>query len=93
MILVSPPPTPPTHTRVFCQILNPAASSIMRAAGIPILDPYTAIRTHCGGVPPTSGCKNEPTWGTQCWCPHCPGEGYVWLTNSTLASPLRAMLV
>ena len=77
---------------VIRTVLNPAAAAIMAAAGIPTLDPYTAIRTKCGGTPPTKGCEAEPAWGADCWCPHCPNGGYPWLTNSTLAAPIRALL-
>ena len=80
-----------TDDEVIRTVLNVAAGKIMAAAGIPVLDPYTAIRAKCGGTPPTKGCESEPSWGADCWCPHCP-PGYSWLTNSTLAAPIRAML-
>jgi len=47
----------------IANILNVNATAIMAAAGIPVIDPYTAIRTKCGGTLPTKGCQNEPTWG------------------------------
>lgn len=77
---------------VIHTVLNMEASAMMQRLGVPMLDPYSAIRTKCGGTPPTKGCETEPSWGSDCWCPHCPA-GYAWLTNSTLAGPIRAMLV
>jgi hypothetical protein len=73
------------------QGLNAAAAGVMAELGVPTLDPYTAIRQYCGGTPPTPGCEAQPSWGGDCWCPHCP-SGYSWLTSSTLAAPIRAML-
>ena len=76
----------------IASILNPAAVNIMAARGIPVLDPHTPVREHCGGVLPTKGCANEPGWGGDCFCPHCP-PGYAWLVNGTLAGPIREMLM
>ena len=73
--------------------LNVAARVVMAAAGVPVLDPYDAIRVKCGGTPPTSGCPSMPAWGNTCWCPHCSSDGYEWLTTSLLAPAIRAMLL
>ena len=60
--------------------LNAAARTIMARWGVPVLDNYGAIRAHCGGTPPTSGCNAEPSWGTD-WC--------VWYRRAGRAAPAR----
>lgn len=69
------------------QSLNNVALSIMQKYKIPVLDVHKSIVNKCG-VPPQSSCFNT----ANCYCPHCPGEGYVWLAQSTIAPAIRAML-
>ena len=72
--------------RTINATLNAAARSIMAAAGVTVLDPYAAIRGHCGGAPPTPGCHAEPSWGAD-WCVGGPcGSG---LCRQTAASRNR----
>lgn len=73
------------------RVLNAQAATIMRTYGIPYVDVYSAIRTECGGTPPTPGCLDEPSWGNQCFCPHCP-PGYSWLVNSTILPAVQQAL-
>lgn len=73
------------------QTLNAQAAALMREYGIQYLDVYSAIRTECGGTPPTAGCENEPSWGSTCFCPHCP-PGYSWLVNSTILPAVQHAL-
>jgi hypothetical protein len=71
---------------VIAGTLNPAAQSIMQAAGIPLYDMHTAMRNQTG-PPPQSSC-----WGENggC-CPHPPAAGYTWMA-SVLGPVIRAML-
>ena len=71
--------------------LNAEAGALMLEYGIPYVDVYSAIRFECGGVPPTPGCQNQPSWGATCFCPHCP-PGYEWLVNSTILPAVQGAL-
>lgn len=69
------------------QSLNNVARSIMQKYKIPILDVRSSIINKCG-IPPQSSCFNK----TNCYCPHCSGQGYDWLATSTIAPAIRKML-
>ena len=66
--------------------LNVAATQIMNAANVPIVDLHTPIIKKCGPVPQAS-CFNL----TGCWSPHCP-PGYEWLAMNYIIPVLRAAL-
>ena len=70
--------------------LNAAAAAIMRRHAIPIADVYGALRAHCGNGT-MAGCATEPSWGSTCFCPHCP-PGYAWTVNNTLLPAVQALL-
>lgn len=67
--------------------LNTQAVAIMSRNGIPTIDLYKAITGECGAVPQAQ-CFNS----TNCFCPHCPGEGYNWLAGSTIVPALAKIL-
>jgi len=69
------------------RVLNTAAASIMQSLGIPTVDLHQAIINKCGPAPITDcfGIAN-------CFCPHCPGAGYEYLANTTIAPAIRALL-
>ena len=67
--------------------LNSEAAAIMKSLGVPTIDLHAAIVAKCGPAPITD------CFGVQdCFCPHCPGAGYQYLANSTIAPALRALL-
>jgi hypothetical protein len=68
------------------QAMNNGAAGIMAAAGIPTVDPYTAIVGHCGPAPQPAGGCGIPN----CWCPHCPQQ-YPFL-GGFIAAALRPFL-
>jgi len=67
--------------------LNAQAVAIMAKHDIPTIDLYKAITGKCGAVPQHE-CFNH----TGCFCPHCPGPGYAWISNSTIVPALTKML-
>ena len=70
--------------------LNTQAAAIMKKYGIPTVDMHAAITGHCGPAP-NMNCFNT----TQCFCPHCGGNGgvgYSWLANTTIAPAIRKLL-
>ena len=71
---------------IISNTLNTAASAIMAAASIPVVDVHSAIIAKCGAVPQAQ-CFGE----TGCFCPHCP-PGYSWLSSSVIAPAIRALL-
>ena len=71
---------------VITGTLNPNATAIMAAAGIPIVDQHAPIVAKCGAAP-TAACFGL----TGCWSPHCP-PGYEWLASTVIAPAIRALL-
>ena len=69
------------------QNLNNQADAIMRAAGIPQLDPYAAVVAQCGDAP-----KKACFGARACFCPHCNDAAYKWLAESVIAPGIRALL-
>merc|ERR1712150_139629 len=69
------------------QSLNNIARTIMQKYKITVVDVRSSIINKCG-IPPQKSCFNR----TNCYCPHCPGEGYAWLATSTIAPAIRKML-
>lgn len=67
--------------------LNQNASGIMKQLGIQVVDLHQPIVDKCG-VAPVQSCFNI----SGCFCPHCPGAGYQYLVNSTIAPAIRAAL-
>jgi hypothetical protein len=67
--------------------LNNAAAAIMAKHGVPTVDNHSPIIAKCGAVP-TSVC-----FGVHgCFCPHCNGDAYAWLSTSVIAPALRKLL-
>ena len=67
--------------------LNRRAASVMRQAGVPMLDLHGAITAKCGEAP-TLSCFNQ----TGCFSPHCNAKGYEWLAGSTIAPAIRKLI-
>lgn len=67
--------------------LNNIAAAIMQQHGVMILDPHTAIIGECGPVPQSS-CFGK----VGCFCPHCAGEGYTWLSQNVFEPAFRTLL-
>ena len=71
---------------VITGVLNPNASAIMAAAGVPVVDQHAPIVAKCGAAP-TASCFGL----AGCWSPHCP-PGYEWLAETVIAPAIRAAL-
>ena len=66
---------------------NEQAKRLMDMYGIPTVDLHSPIIEKCG-EPPQAACFNK----TECWSPHCKGEGYEWLAETTVTPAIRALL-
>mmetsp|Transcript_1273 Transcript_1273/g.3647 ORF Transcript_1273/g.3647 Transcript_1273/m.3647 type:complete len:152 (-) Transcript_1273:1992-2447(-) len=67
---------------------NMQAKKLMDMFDIPIIDLHGPIIAKCG-EPPQAACFNK----TECWSPHCKGEGYEWLASTVVTPAIRKLLV
>jgi len=67
--------------------LNAQAAEVMQCFDVETVDVHSAIVNQCGPVP-----QDSCFGADKCFCPHCPGDGYVWLAESVIAPKLREML-
>jgi len=67
--------------------LNAQAAEIMQRHGVATIDSHTPLVSQCGPVP------QETCFGKdKCFCPHCRGAGYSWLSENVLVPKLRDFL-
>ena len=67
--------------------LNANAIKLMSQYNIEMIDLHTPIINKCGPVPQKQ-CFNQ----TDCWSPHCPGQGYQWLSTYIVPVLKKAIL-
>ena len=66
---------------------NKQAKRLMNMFDIPTVNLHGPIIAKCG-EPPQAACFNK----TECWSPHCEGEGYEWLASTVLTPAIRELL-
>lgn len=66
---------------------NKDAVDIMAKYNIPTVDMHAPIIEECGPAP------NKTCLGiNNCFCPHCSGDGYQWISERTIAPAIRQAL-
>jgi hypothetical protein len=85
--LTSPMLCNATVDKIISSHLNPSASALTTALGVPTVDLYAAVVQKCGPVPQAS-CFDL----AGCFCPHCNDAGYAFLANQTIAPSIRRLL-